>query len=684
MSYRLQKGPFVSRTINLATCTATVVGVLGTVSVTNAQHFQMPDSVVRNPSLPIGAPDAMLPRPTTSFGATTSDGWIYVIGGYTGPPHDYYMEEQQRDFYRINLHDRSHVEWLPNEHRIQSCTLEAHDGSIYRIGGMVALNRRDEDQALDSLDAVWKFNPQYKTWSVANHLPEPRSSHDSAVTDSKIVVVGGWRMDGLTGERAWHDDVLVMDMDDPDAGWKSIPAPFERRALATTTLGNDVVVIGGIGSDRSMSQSVDILDLDTGEWTNGPEYPGVAFGLAAETMNDRVMASGADGKVYSWAPGESSWTEAGVLTFPRFFHQIAVGHDSDLYFVGGISRGVRPTHLEKLQLGPVDPMPTVTVMSLPTPMEAKNRQGVFLHDGWLHLYGGNNSVGQHDFEADNFLSSGHRLSLADLHWEEGTEYPAARQTIQTCMDGQGNAYAIGGFGHDGDVARGWTDGYRYDLRSGTWNDDGPDLPVPRSQFGLVENDGRMWAFGGLDYDPRREEGDQFRHLTEVVVAEPGSDFAYDGLHIPEPRRAFAGAKLDGHYYMIGGMRENFQLVENCRVFDFETQEFKEIPSPSRPRLSAELVALGDRLYLAGGSSPKAEGSGLESNRSIECYDPATNTWSMVMDEIPINPRHMRMMPYRGRLLLFTSHVADDDMVTLAFIDPGYPMLSQVGQVSDEE
>ena len=197
------------------------------------------------------------------------------------------------------------------------------------------------------------------------------------------------------------------------------------------------------------------------------------------------------------------------------------------------------------------------------------------------------------------------------------------------MDGQGNAYAIGGFGHDGDVARGWTDGYRYDLRSGTWNDDGPDLPVPRSQFGLVENDGRMWAFGGLDYDPRREEGDQFRHLTEVVVAEPGSDFAYDGLHIPEPRRAFAGAKLDGHYYMIGGMRENFQLVENCRVFDFETQEFKEIPSPSRPRLSAELVALGDRLYLAGGSSPKAEGSGLESNRSIECYDPATNTWSMV-------------------------------------------------------
>ena len=168
------------------------------------------------------------------------------------------------------------------------------------------------------------------------------------------------------------------------------------------------------------------------------------------------------------------------------------------------------------------------------------------------------------------------------------------------------------------------------------------------------------------------------------MAEPGADFAYDGLHLPEPRRAFAGAKLGGHYYMVGGMRENFQLVENCRAFDFETREFMEIPSPSRPRLSAELVALDGRLYLAGGSSPKVNGSGLESNRSIECFDPETNTWSVVMDEIPINPRHMRMMPYRGRLLLFTSHVADEDMVTLAFVDPGYQMTSRVGQVPEDE
>ncbi|MEE2973564.1 MAG: hypothetical protein VX672_10585 [Planctomycetota bacterium] len=644
------------------------------------QHFRMPDPVVRTAAMPIGYPDATLTRPTTSFGAATSDGWIYVLGGYTGPPHDYYMEEQQRDFYRVNLHDRSHIEWLPHEDRIQSCTLEAHDGDLYRIGGMIALNREDEEQMLDSLEAVLRYDPHAGQWSVATSLPEPRSSHDSTVVGSKMVVVGGWMMDGLTGDQAWHDDVLVMDLAVPDAEWMSIPAPFRRRALATTAIDGDIVAIGGIAADRSMSQSVDLLDLETGTWSSGPEYPGVAFGLAAETAGSRVVASGADGRVFSWAPGEPAWTEEGVLSFPRFFHQIAVGGDRDLFFVGGMSRGVRPTHVEHLRLGRPAPIPQITVMTIPTPMKAKNRQGLFVHDGWLHLYGGNNSVGQHDFEPENFLAEGHRLSLADLHWEPGPSFPAARQTIQTCLDDGGHAYAIGGFGHDGEVARTWAEGYRLDLETGTWNEDGPDLPVPRSQFGLVEHDGRMWVFGGLDYDPKRADGDQFRHLTEVVVADPGSDFTSEGIHLPEPRRAFAGAKLGERYYMIGGMKEDFQLVENDRFFDFETQSFQEIPSPSRPRLSAELVALGDRLFLAGGSSPRAGGSGLESNPSIECFDPSTGTWTTVVEEIPLNPRHMRMLPYRGRLLVFSSHVADDDMVTLAFIDPGHRTTSAITTV----
>ena len=166
------------------TCVATVSCFASAAPVATAQHFRMPDPVVRDAAMPIGTPDTLLPRPATSFGAATCDGWIYVLGGYTGPPHDYYMEDQQRDFYRVNLHDRSHIEWLPHDDRIQSCTLESHDGSLYRIGGMQALNTRDEDQALHSLDAVMKFDPRTGTWSAGTTLPEPRSSQVPSLSSS--------------------------------------------------------------------------------------------------------------------------------------------------------------------------------------------------------------------------------------------------------------------------------------------------------------------------------------------------------------------------------------------------------------------------------------------------------------------------------------------------------------------
>lgn len=657
----------------LASCLLVLTALVPNVAF--SQHFKMPDSVTRAADLPIGRLDSTLPNPTTSFGAVVDDGWVYVIGGYSGPPHDYYLEGQHRDFYRVNLHDRNHIEYLPNDQRLQSCSLEAHDGRIIRIGGMVALNLRGEDPWLASLDTVLAFDPTLEEWHAMTPLPHARSSHDSTMIGSTLVVAGGWAMHPETGESVWHEDVLAMDLNDADPTWEQIPAPFKRRANCATSVGNDLVVIGGIGADRSMSNEVEVLDLSTRTWSKGPEYPGTAFGLAAENVDGRVVASGADGKVYDWAPGEDAWNQVGTLTFPRFFHQIAVASPEDLFFVGGISRGVRPAHIEHLDLAADSSKTTIRQIAIPTPIDSKNRQALFVHDGWIYLFGGNNSTGQHDFEASNFLDQGYRLSLASLQWEALSEYPDHRQTIQTAMHGDGkHVYGIGGFGHDGEVARTWTNGYRYDVRDDIWTDDAPDLPVARSQFGLVEHDGRLWVFGGLDYDPRRPKGDQFRHLTEVLSASPDEgdkQFTYDGIQMTGTRRAFAGAKIDDRYYIIGGMREDFQIVEDCQYFDFNTESFVEIPAPERPRLSAEIAVLDGRIYVAGGSSPTAAGS-FEPNRTIEVFDPELNEWSTLIDELPILPTHMRMMPYRGQLLVFSTHVEDADMAHLLFINPDVP------------
>jgi hypothetical protein len=93
-----------------------------------------------------------------------------------------------------------------------------------------------------------------------------------------------------------------------------------------------------------------------------------------------------------------------------------------------------------------------------------------------------------------------------------------------------------------------------------------------------------------------------------------------------------------------------------------------MPSPSRTRLSGELVAANGKLYLAGRSSP-ADGGELEPNPSIEVYDPATGTWSVLIDELPIPIPHMRMLAWRDRLLFYTANVESPGAIHLVVVRP---------------
>lgn len=637
----------------------------------HAQHFAPPQDVDLSDNLQIGEPVFTIAQPTTSFGAASIDGWLYVLGGYFGRPHDYHIEAQSSSFYRVNLFNPSHAEMLPNELRVQSCPIEPWNGVLVRTGGLQVLNERRDDEVLASLDGASVFDPETGAWEPLPDMPVARSSHDSAVLGSTLFVVGGWTLDTYDGERTWRPEMLSIDLSAPHAGWSATPAPFKRRALASVAVDDVLVVLGGMTSGGQISRRVDVYDPAMGEWSTGPSFPGSGFGVGAGVVDGHVVASGHDGEVYAWAPGDLGWAHIATLTFPRFFHQIVEGGDGDALFLGGISQGVRPVHVERVAMtASASPAAAIHHWVVPSPSPAKNRQGLAIRNGWLYAFGGNNSVGQHDFEPHNFVDVGHRLSLASLSWRSIEDMPANRQSLQAMSTGD-VILAFGGFGHDGDVARTFDEGFAYDPSSKAWHTLGQCMPTPRSQYGLVEHDGMLWAFGGLDYDSRRTEGDQFRHLTQVVAAPADSEsimFADTGVNVPTPRRAFGGAKLGDLYYLVGGMQDGFRVVESCEVFDFDTQSFSTMPSPARPRLSPDLVALGGKLYLGGGSSPKV-GGGFESNASIEMYDPATERWSTLIEEIPISPRHMRMMPFRGRLLLFSTHEADRDVAHVVVIDP---------------
>ncbi len=180
---------------------------------------------------PVSIKLAPLPETVTSFGAVTSDGWLYVFGGHKGERHDYNIEMVSGSFQRLNLTNGSAWETLPSTQPGQGQPLVAYDGYIYRIGGMAAHNHEDEKQNLYSMSLVQRFDPNSSHWKDVTPLPEVRSSHDAVVIGDKLYVAGGWQLAGGTNKPAWPANALVLDLLHPESGWKEFPCRFNVAPL---------------------------------------------------------------------------------------------------------------------------------------------------------------------------------------------------------------------------------------------------------------------------------------------------------------------------------------------------------------------------------------------------------------------------------------------------------------------
>jgi hypothetical protein len=237
--------------------------------------------------------------------------------------------------------------------------------------------------------------------------------------------------------------------------------------------------------------------------------------------------------------------------------------------------------------------------------------------------------------------------------------------------------ALGGFGHEngqgkavGPEAVSHLEGFSYDFERDRWSERG-GLLRGRTQFGLASYGGKLWVFGGLNYDPTRKK-DAFDHVTDVLAGElasPSAKLEALPVKMPAERRAFAGAVLGNRYYLVGGMRNEFQLVDDCQTFDFEKQVFEALPCPSKPRLSGDLVVANGLLYLVGGSVQTDKG--LQTSRRIEVLDPKTNQWSDLGVELPFETRHMRAVAHQGQLLLVSTHM-EEPRIRVTLVNPGTP------------
>jgi N-acetylneuraminic acid mutarotase len=615
-------------------------------------------------------PADMMPVGLTTIGATTLGDNVYILGGYAGTPHEYSKRDQSREFYRLDL--KTH-RWdkLASVGPVQSAVLVNDGRYIYRVGGMIAKNDPGQPQDMRSLADVARFDPEKNAWQALPSLPEPRSSHQAVLYDNKLIVIGGWELSGGTYDSEWRQTLATCDLSEPSCTWKVEPMPFATRAMGAAVFEDKLYVLGGL-TPQEGTDDTQIYDLKAGTWSKGPSLPKGNTTIGAAVYRGQLYANGGDGNIYRLAPDGSAWSVAGELAFPRMFHQL-IESPNGLLVVGGIPskhRGSRPRHIEVASL---DTPPAGVVWTLDAQSAAKNRQGAFLLGQQLYVFGGNNSLEQHDFEQNNFVASARRLDIGTLEWKTLADFPAKRQSMQALAGGTDEkpmGIVVGGFGFAGDALGSQPEVYGYDVKADKWSTL-TKMPVARSQFALVEWEKAAWVIGGLNFDKNRK-GDEFKLPTAVMrldLEHPEAGFTEAGFNVGETRRAFAGGLLGDRFYLTGGLKDDFETVNGCEALDLKTKTSSPMTCPSQHRLGGQLVPLAGKLYLVGGSAvPEGGGDRVPSTR-IEAYDPATDRWATLSDALPFDePKQLMAFPYQDRLLLYTAN-RTSPTVQVALIDP---------------
>jgi hypothetical protein len=302
----------------------------------------------------------VLPKAITSFGAATIGDQIYVYGGHHGKAHHYNDAGQSGDLLQLDGTAGKAWQTLATGPRLQGLALVAHGGAVYRVGGFEARNNESEEQNLWSLAEFARYDLKQQKWHPLPPMPAPRSSFDAAVNGDRVVVVGGWSMQGGDKNATWLETAVMYDLRQTDGQWSELPKPpFQRRALSVGALGQNIYAIGGMQPDGKVTRRTAIFDLKANAWREGPELPGEdmeGFGSACCELGDRLYVSTMSGKLWRLSRDEKSWEPMQPLADGRFFHRmLPLSHDRLVLFGGASMQRGKHASVEVVSPQPAKP-----------------------------------------------------------------------------------------------------------------------------------------------------------------------------------------------------------------------------------------------------------------------------------------------------------------------------------------
>jgi N-acetylneuraminic acid mutarotase len=207
-----------------------------------------------------------MPTARSEMSAAYLDGQIYVPGGLGGP--------RKFEVYDVGSDTWRSLANLPaDRHHLMAV---AHQGKIYVFGGA------DGDWSPTATAWVYELAPD--RWKTLASMPEPRYAGAAVSLHDYIYVVGG---EGPSGKTLRYD---------PKEGlWTTLAATRVRREhTAAVAFERKIVVVAGRYRGQGELNSVEIYDVDTDTWSDGPALRTARGGHAAVVHEAQVMAFGGE------------------------------------------------------------------------------------------------------------------------------------------------------------------------------------------------------------------------------------------------------------------------------------------------------------------------------------------------------------------------------------------------------